>query len=453
YTLGGADLLRRAMGKKIKEEMDAQRDKFIKGAAANNNVPEDRASYIFEQVEKFAGYGFNKSHAAAYALIAYWTAWLKANHPVEFMAASMTLDAGNTDKLAVFKQELDRMEIDLLPPDINLSGAMFRVEGDAIRYALAALKGVGEQAMVRIVLERNRGGPFKNIQDFSERLESGVMNKRQFEQLACAGAFDSLDANRAVVYAGAEIVLRHAQAKEEERKSGQTSFFGGDTGITVKLELPGVTQWDPLERLQKEFEAVGFFLSAHPLDTKAAQFDRMGIVSSGQVQEKLEYKGAVVLDMAGVLLKKQIKVSPKSGNKYAFLQMSDASGVYEVTLFSEILSAVRDMLNAGEAFLIKVVAEQREDQLRLTAQSLRPLDEALAAKINAVQIRLDNAKPLAQMKTLLETEGRGSAQVVILVSINENTTAALTLPGRWNFSAASRNALLRAEGVNSISEM
>jgi DNA polymerase-3 subunit alpha len=444
YTLGGADLLRRAMGKKIPAEMAAQRKSFIEGAVQHSNISAERASEIFDQIDKFAGYGFNKSHAAAYALIAYWTAWLKANHPVEFMAASMALDQGNTDKLAVFKQELDRMGIKLLPPDINLSGASFRVEGDAIRYALAALKGVGEQAMVRLTAERDKNGAYKDLQDLANRLEPGVMNKRQFEQLACAGAFDSLNPDRAKVAGGAETILRHAQAQEEERQSGQVSLFGEQTGVAVKLELPDAPMWDPLEKLQKEFEAVGFFLSAHPLDAKAAQFERMGITSMADVPGHLALRGAAVLDMAGVLLKKQIKVSPKNGNKYAFLQLSDATGVYEVMLFSETLAAARDFLNEGEALLLKVTAEAREEQVRYTVQSIRPLDAALAAKVREVHITLDNDKPLSQLKTLLDTEGRGPAKIMLYVPTKPGVAAELTLPGRWNFSANARNTLLRA---------
>ena len=453
YTLGGADLLRRAMGKKIQSEMDAQRERFIKGAASNSNVPEDQASYIFGQIEKFAGYGFNKSHAAAYALIAYWTAWLRAHYPVEFMAASMTLDHGNTDKLAVFKQALDQMKIALLPPDINLSGVMFRVEGDAVRYALAALKGVGEQAMVRLIAERDKSGPFKSIQNLADRLEPGVMNKRQFENLACAGTFDSLEPHRSRVHAATEIILRHAQAQEEERQSGQVNLFGGNSGAAVKLELPDVQAWDPLERLQREFEAVGFFLSAHPLDTKAAQLERMNIISSSRAVDHLAHRSAAVFDMAGVLLKKQIKVSPKNGNKYAFLQMSDASGVYEVTLFSETLAMAKDILNAGETLLLKVTAEQREEQIRFTAQSVKLLDTALAARISEVHINVESEKSLSQLKTLLDTEGKGPAKIVLFVKTRPGLTAQLTLPGRWNFSAAARNALIRAGGVSGVREL
>jgi DNA polymerase-3 subunit alpha len=448
YTLGGADLLRRAMGKKIKAEMDAQRDRFVKGAMEHNQVSESRASYIFDQIEKFAGYGFNKSHAAAYALIAYWTAWLKANYPKEFMAASMTLDSGNTDKLAVFKQGLDQMGLKLLPPDINKSGAEFRVEGDAIRYALAALKGVGAEAMKSLVAERDRNGPFKSLQDMVERLEGGTMNKKQFEQLASAGAFDALEPNRAKSAANAETCLRHAQARDEERKAGQSNLFGGESsGQGSALALADAAPWDPLERLRHEFDAIGFYVSAHPLDTKAGQLERMGIVQVMDIPEQLAYRSSAMIDMAGVLIRKQIKVSPKNGNKYAFLQLSDASGVYEVTLFSETLAAARDTLVEGEAFLLKILAEQREEQIRYTAQSIQPLDAALSRKISEVHIHLANEKPVPQLKTLLDNEGRGSAKIVVFIQTAPDKRAEITLPGRWNFPASVRNALMKGGAV------
>ncbi|CAG0904864.1 unnamed protein product, partial [Cyprideis torosa] len=255
YTLGGADLLRRAMGKKIKAEMDLERQKFIDGSAEHNHVPAEQASVIFEQINKFAGYGFNKSHAAAYALIAYQTAWLKANYPVEFMAASMTLDAGNTDKLSVFKQELDRMGVELLPPDINKSDVMFTVEDGKIRYALAALKGVGEGAMEKLLEERRANGSYKDMADFIGRLDTKVMNKRQFDGLVCAGAFDCFNPNRAELYGNIEMLLRHAHSLTEERESGQSSLFGGEA---VGSEMPNYAPtepWDQLEKLANEFGA------------------------------------------------------------------------------------------------------------------------------------------------------------------------------------------------------
>lgn len=456
YTLGGADLLRRAMGKKIKEEMDAQREMFVKGAAEHNNVPQEQAEYIFEQINKFAGYGFNKSHAAAYALIAYWTAWLKANYPVEFMAASMTLDIHNTDKLAVFKQELDRMGIQLLPPDVNLSGVDFTVEGDAIRYALAALKGVGEGAMQALVAARQAGGPFADLYDFASRMDSGGMNKRQFEQMAAAGAFDGLNDNRAQVYAAAETLLRHAQALAAEKKSGQASLFGGGGGgggdALAAPPLPQAMRWDALEALRQEFDAVGFYLSAHPLDSRSAQLEGMKILSLGTVTERMAHRNSDMFDMAGVLLKKQVRVSPKTGNKYAFLQMSDATGVYEGMMFSETLALAKDKLAEGEAFLMKVMVEQKEDQLRFTIHDIDLLDEKLAGRIRRVEIEIGSEKPVQNLREILKVEGAGQARIIITVPVRPGLTAELELPGKWNFSAAARSALQRIEGVGSIHE-
>ncbi len=458
YTLGGADLLRRAMGKKIKAEMDAQREMFVKGAKEHNDVPEGQANHIFDQIAKFAGYGFNKAHSAGYGLIAYWTAWLKANYPEEFMAASMTLDFGNTDKLSIFKQDLDRLEIELLPPDINASFPDFAVEGDGIRYALAALKGVGEAAMEHIIEERTANGPYKSLEDFTMRLDPKAMNKRQFEQLACAGAFECLNPSRAKVHAGTEMILRHAHALSDERESGQVSLFGEGGENTLGMpELPSVQEWDPLEKLGREFGAIGFYLSAHPLDTRTEQLKRMGITGYTKVVEKLGNISALRVQMAGVLLKKQEKVSQKSGNKYAFLQLSDPSGLFEVTLFSELLFQCREHLETGQALLLTVDAEQREDQLRFTAQAVAPLDASLEGKIKEVHIHLSHpsssAGPMAKLKEFLDIEGPGSTRIQLFVDIEGERTAEINLPGRWSLSSKARNVLRGVEGVEGISEV
>ena len=252
YTLGGADLLRRAMGKKIKEEMDAQRASFIAGAE-KNGVAKDKAASIFDQVDKFAGYGFNKSHAAAYALVCYQTAYLKANHPVEFFAATMTLDMGNVEKLNGYRRDLDRIGVELLPPDVNRSSAEFAVEQGvdgkkAIRYALAAVKGVGREAMNRLTEERQENGPYKDLFDFAERLDQRVINKRLVESLVRAGAFDSLNKNRAQTFGAVEALTRHSQATHESRGSDQNSLFGDDTAQR-RPQLPKVPDWAPMERL------------------------------------------------------------------------------------------------------------------------------------------------------------------------------------------------------------
>lgn len=453
YTLGGADLLRRAMGKKIKEEMDAQRKMFVDGAAEHHQVPEKQSSEIFDQIAAFAGYGFNKSHAAAYALIAYWTAWLKANHPVEFMAASMTLDLGNTDKLSLFKQDMDRMGLDLLSPDVNASEPDFKVEGQAVRYALAALKGVGEEAMNRMIAERKANGLYMSLQDFAKRLDPKTMNRRQFERMICAGVFDSLHENRAQLKEGADLILRYAQSLQAERESGQVSLFGGGESDDLGLpDLPQIKNWTPLDKLAHEFEAVGFYLSAHPLDTRAQQFERMNIHSLRYVEQDILTKGAAVYQMAGVLLKKQEKMSQK-GSKYAFLQLSDPSGIFEVTIFSETLNAAREYLEPGTPLLVHVEVEIREDQMRMTSSKVQPLELALDGKINEIHIHLNTAEGARKVKEFLDIEGKGRSKIKMFAHLSDNQVAQIDIPGVWSLSSQARNIIRAEEGVIEISEL
>ena len=451
YTLGNADLLRRAMGKKIQSEMDAQRQLFVKGAADNSQVPPKQANAIFDQIAKFAGYGFNKAHSAAYALIAYWTAWLKTHYPLEFMAASMTLDMGNTDKLAIFKQDLDRMGIKLMPPDVNKSQPDFAVEGEGIRYALGALKGVGAQAMAGIVNEREKNGVCKSLEDFVARLEPKLMNKRSMEHLAAAGAFESLNPNRAQMAGAAEIILRHTQSLKLEKDSGQVNLFDGEEQGLGMPELPAIKDWDPFERLAKEFAAVGFYLSAHPLDSRRKQLESLGITTISDVEAILNEKSAARLQMAAVLLKKQEKISAK-GNKYAFLQLSDPTGIFEATLFSDVLNQSREYLEAGQTLLLSVDAEQREDQVRYTVQKIAPLDKALEGKIREIQIYMNSANPAPKIKQFLDIEGKGAMQVTLFINLPDKRQAKLQLPGRWSLSAQARNKIRVEEGVVEILE-
>ena len=456
YTLGGADMLRRAMGKKIKEEMDAQRALFVEGAGKYSDVKPERAIEIFEIIEKFAGYGFNKSHAAAYALVAYQTAWLKANYPVEFMAASMTLDMGNTDKLAVFKQALQEMKIPLLLPDINKSVVEFKVENNAIRYALAAVKGVGVQAMELVLAERAKNGEFKNLEDFLKRMDSRTLNKRQFENLVAAGAFDSIHPIRAQLFEGAESLVHYAAALAEERKSAQNSLFAMEETASTDLvshHLPQVTEWSPLEKLSNEFSAIGFYLSAHPLDSKQAQLERMRIIRYSEVQGKLSDRPMLRVQLAGVLLRKSEKISQKSGNKFAFLTLSDTSGVYEVLLFSEVLSRSRDFLEVGKSILLSADVEMKEDALRLTVQDVKPLDEMLIDKVHEVALTLDHSNQMDALKKALTTAGEGKSSVTITIhSPAVDKQVKLRLPGFYNFSPELRDELYRLNGLKKLQE-
>jgi DNA polymerase-3 subunit alpha len=454
YSLGGADLLRRAMGKKIQAEMDSERAKFVDGSLEHNQVPAEQSSAIFDQIAKFAGYGFNKSHAAAYALIAYQTAWLKANYPVEFMAASMTLDYGNTDKLSVFKQELDRMGVDLLLPDINKSGVMFQVEDGAVRYALAALKGVGEGAMEKIIAEREANGEYKDMADFIGRLDAKVMNKRQFDGLICSGAFDCFNPNRAELHGNIEMMMRHASNLAEERESGQSSLFGGPevgTGSDMPDYAP-TEAWDSLEKLSYEFKAVGFYLSAHPLDARMEQLEKMGVTPLNQVARKISRSPSGRVHMAGILIRKQERVSAKSGNKFAFLQLSDSTGVYEIMIFSETLARAREFLVPGTGLLIYADAEMKDEELRFLGQMIQPLDEAMADKVREIRIHIDAPAPVQRMHEMLKNAGRGNVKIHLYAHLNDGHIAEMEIKGKYDIPADMMRTLEKTAGYIKHSE-
>ncbi|MBX6367519.1 MAG: DNA polymerase III subunit alpha [Rhodospirillales bacterium] len=456
YTLGGADLLRRAMGKKIKEEMDAQRALFVKGAT-ERGVDGKLADHIFDQVAKFAGYGFNKSHAAAYALVAYQTAWLKANYPVEFLAASMTLDLGNTDKLNVFRQELNRLGISLLTPDINRSGVAFTVEktkdGAAIRYALAAVKGVGAQAMAAVVAERERGGPYKSLFDFARRVDVKSFNRRQFESLVKAGAFDCLNPNRRQTFEACEMLLRHASAAAEERASQQVSLFGAADSASVRNPpLPVVDDWPPIERLQHEFEAIGFYLSAHPLDSYGKSLDRIGVVRVADLPARLASGGSTRHKLAGIVIGRKERTSAK-GSRFAFVQMSDASGLFEVMVFSEVLAEARPLLDSGQPLLVTVDVRSEEDNLRLGAQKIEPLDAAVAHAAAGLRIFVGKESALSGLKGILAREGAGRGRVSIVIPVDPTKEVELALPGGFRIGPGIRAAVKALPGVLDVHDI
>jgi len=458
YSLGGADLLRRAMGKKIKSEMEAQRKGFIDGAVARG-VPEAKAAQIFDQVDKFAGYGFNKSHAAAYALVAYQTAWLKANYPVEFFAASMTLDLGNTDKLNVFKQELDRLKIKLLPPDINRSGARFTVEAlpdgsRAIRYALAAVKNVGMGAMESLIAARDAKGPFRDVFDFTSRLDAQILNKRQLENLVYAGAFDRLNPNRRQTFDSIELILRHAQSAANDRDSQQVSLFGDlEPAGGRRFALPVVEDWPALEKLAHEFEAIGFYLSAHPLDAYGPSLKRIDVVRYGDVPAWLASRPASTrARLAGVVVSRQERTSAR-GNRFAFVQLSDQSGVYEATIFSDLLAISREHLEVGRTILLTVDVRSEEDSLRLTAQQIRPLDEAVAHAAAGLRIFVKDPAPLSSVRQLVQRQGRGRGKVTLVLELDRSREVEMSLPGDWAIAPGTRAAIRAIPGVVEVQDV
>ncbi|MFO1080707.1 MAG: DNA polymerase III subunit alpha [Reyranellaceae bacterium] len=454
YSLGGADLLRRAMGKKIQAEMDAQRAAFVEGAK-KNGVAEAKASSIFDQVDKFAGYGFNKSHAAAYALVCYQTAYLKANHPVEFIAASMTLDMGNADKIGNFRRELERLQIPLLPPDVNRSMAEFAVEitaegKKAVRFALAAVKGVGREAMLRLAEERDARGPFKDLFDVAERLDQRVINKRLLESLIKAGAFDSLNKNRAQTLAAVESLSRHSQAIHEARASNQNSLFGDDTAQR-RPTLPKVPDWSPMEKLQNEFSAIGFYLSSHPLAAYERSLQRLGVCRAADLAAVLSRGTAGRIKLAGTVIDRLERTSAK-GNRFAFVQCSDQSGAFELTVFSEVLSSKRNLLEAGQAILVSVDGRLDGEQVKLTVQSVEKLEDAVANAAAGLRIVLTDPGALEALRKSLEGK-RGRGRVTLIVPMAEEAEAEVTLPGSYSIAGGLRDTIGMLPGIAQVEEI
>ncbi len=456
YTLGGADLLRRAMGKKIKEEMEAQRRNFIDGAVARG-VDGSQAEGIFEKVNKFAGYGFNKCHSAPYALIAYQTAWFKANYPVEFFAASMTFDINNTDKLGLFRQELGRLKIRLLAPDINKSEALFGVEADAegqlaVRYALAAVRNVGQGAAEGIVASRQPGGPFKSLADFARRCDPKALNKRALENLIAAGAFDGINPNRHQTFQAAEMLLRQAGAAANDRASQQVSLFGGALAEPDRLSLPATPDWPPMEKLRHEFEAIGFYLSAHPLDSFGSTLKRLDVVSYADLPGWIAGRPTMRAKLAGIVTGRQERTSAK-GSRFAFVQLSDASGMYEVVVFSETLAAHRELLEPGTPVLLTVDVRLEPDNVRLTAQAIQGLEAAAAQTSAGLKVYLSDSGPIPSLKQIMERCGRGKGRLRLVLELERGRECEVAVPGGWAISPATRGAIKAIPGIVDVQDV
>ncbi|WP_174296368.1 DNA polymerase III subunit alpha [Sphingomonas bacterium] len=401
FSLGGADLLRRAMGKKVKAEMDAQRAGFVEGCRTVNGIGTADANALFDLIDKFAGYGFNKSHAAAYALLAYQTAWLKAHHPHEFYAASMCFDMDQTDKLGLFVEDARRLGVAVLGPCINASEPGFDVEaideGLAIRFALAALKSVGEGAMERLVAERAGRGAFASLDDLAARVDPRLLNKRQLETLAAGGAFDGIDANRAGVHAAAETILAVATRTQESRISGQGGLFGSESQAGDAIRLSGSVRWDLQQRMEAEKEAFGFYFSAHPVDRHrhlAAMHGARAYAALGELAIPSDGSRAGAT-MAALVEDARWRTSAR-GKRYLMATMSDASGQYVATCFDDaVAKELETAAAAGGCGLVTVELDRRpgEETPRVTVRRIQPF-EALASTARFV-IDVDVADPAA----------------------------------------------------------
>ncbi|MEY4984428.1 MAG: polymerase subunit alpha [Pseudomonadota bacterium] len=452
YSLGGADLLRRAMGKKIPEEMAKERPKFIKGAKETHGIDEKKAGEVFDLLEKFANYGFNKSHAAAYAVVSYQTAYLKANYPVEFMAAVMNCDIHLTDKLAVYKREVDKLGIRTIAPCVNRSLATFTVVDGQVVYALGALKNVGLDAM-RLIVEARGDRPFTTLFDLARRVDLKRVGKRPLEMLARAGAFDVLDANRARVFEGLDALVAYSAAIHEAKASNQVSLFGEAGADIPEPRLPFRDDWLPVERLAQEHQAVGFYLSGHPLDDYMPPLKRKGVVTLAELAVKAQ-GGLVQAKLAGSVSSRQEKKSAK-GNRFAFVQLSDPTGLYEVTVFSDTLEAARDHLEPGRNVVLNVEATLEGDTLKLLCRGAAPID-ALAAEAgaNALRIHLNRAEAVASVAALFaKLDGRHTAQITITVPDDQGREIDLVLPRPYPVTPQIKGAVKAITGVVMVEEV
>ncbi len=447
YSLGEADMLRRAMGKKIKKEMDAQRARFVDGAV-QRGLTKAKADEIFDLLAKFADYGFNKSHAAAYALIAYWTGWFKANHTAEFLAASMTLDKGNTDKLAEFRGEAQRLGIPVAPPSANASEVDFDVrygaDGKAtIVYALSAVKGVGDAQAAALVAAR-AGRPFASLADMAGRLDPKLVNKKALESLAAAGTFDAIEPDRAAAFASIEPMLAIANRGASEKASGQNALFGDAEAAPLRVRA---TPWPEAEKLKREFDAVGFFLSGHPLEaydsalkrlraTRWADFVRS--VRAGATTARL---GASVLDRA--------ERRTKTGSKMGIVQLSDPSGQYEAIVFQEGLSQFRDLLEKGSDVLVTLQANVEGEDVRARIVAVESLNAAAAKVHKGLRIFLRDEAPLASIESQLRSAGDGEVSLVVMLGPQDGEVE-IRLPGRYVVNPAVAGALKAAAGVVAV---
>jgi DNA polymerase-3 subunit alpha len=462
YSLGEADLLRRAMGKKIHDEMVAQKARFTEGAG-RNGIDAATADAIFELILKFANYGFNKSHAAAYALVSYHTAWLKTHHPPEFYAASMIYDLDNSDRLAAFVDDARRKGVEMRPPCVNRSAADFTVEDDAVRYALAGLKGVGRKAMEGLVALREAGGPFRDVADFAHRLDPKMMNRRQLESLIGGGALDCLVAggagNRAGLFALAEAILASAQSATAERESAQVALFGEATGVAdagaLALMVPKLA-WSTAEQMGREKDAFGFYFSGHPVDAFAAALAANRVLSHGEVLAlEAPAAGARRSEMMAGLLEERRWLTSKTGKRYMMLNFSDRSGQYSATCFSEDVQAFIEALPSPPPPLLlgmEVQWKEGEDVPRLGVRTVQPLADVARRTRGRLVVRLAHPVEVATLQSVLDgfaARGRGELVAEVVTGAG---LARLVLGRNFLIDADFEAAIARALGPDRVEQ-
>ncbi|MBB3941000.1 DNA polymerase-3 subunit alpha [Novosphingobium fluoreni] len=452
YSLGDADLLRRAMGKKVQAEMDAQRQRFVDGCKLHSGIEKAKANELFDLIDKFAGYGFNKSHAAAYALLAYHTAWLKAHYPHEFYAASMCFDMHQSEKLAVFVDDARRNGIQLSPPDINRSEAEFTVEetrdSHAVRYALAGIRNVGEKAMEAIVEERVANGNFVSLDDVFRRAPAGSMNRRQLESLAASGAFDELEPNRAKVLANAETLLAEADRASRERVSSQHALFGGDDHAEQALRLVDCPPWSRLDQMAKERENFGFYFAAHPVE----QWRMVATANGARTHGSLIAGGASGRAGAvmAVLVESVQKRKTRKGKDFVIADFSDQSGQFSASCFEEsLVDSFVKWAKEGTCVLLNVELDSpsADEPPRVTVRGARPLAEVTSDARMVMTIDIDRVEAIQELALLMRPGTKGTGEVIARLHLGDGQMQNVRLGRDFALDGDFAEQLAQIEGI------
>ncbi|NVE93903.1 DNA polymerase III subunit alpha [Altererythrobacter lutimaris] len=466
YSLGDADLLRRAMGKKVQAEMDAQRQRFVDGCGEVSGIDPKKANELFDLIDKFAGYGFNKSHAAAYALLAYQTAWLKAHYPEEFYAASMCFDMHQSEKLAIFVDDARRYPngeggVTILPPCINHSEAKFTVEmtddGPAVRYALAGIRNVGDKAMDAIVAEREGSGQFTDLKDLFERMPKGAMNSRQLEGLAAAGALDCLEPDRAKVFGNTDILLAVADAAERERSSGQGGLFGGEDAQVDTLRLAEVEPWSRPEMMAKERENFGFYFSAHPVQQHWQVASANGARTYQSLMEGGAPTGGRSTAVMAAMVEGMSKGRTKRGAEFARVDFSDHTGQFRSACFEETLVPQFEKWAADATSLLLQVeldSPSPDEPPRITVRGARPLEEVQGSTTMRLTLEVHTMEAMTdlglELNAALVGDAQGEDEVIARLILDDEESVLVRLGSMFRLDGDLAERLAGVEGLAKV---
>ena len=454
FSLGSADILRRAMGKKDQDEMFQQKNAFLEGAK-HKGLDENKANEIFDQISAFAGYGFNKSHAAAYALIAYQTAWIKCNFPKEFFASMMSIEFNNSEKLSTFYHDLKRLNISLKPPCINNSKNYFSIENvdnkdPFIRYSLSSLKNVGNEAIVKIVQTRNEKGIFNNIDDFLNKVPYNCIGKKALESLIKSGAFDCLENNRNKLFSSIDLMLNYSQAIQKDMISNQENLFNNIDNSELMIDIPEVLEWTFLEKLNNEFTSLGIYLSSHPLDNFSIVMKNLKIINSSHLLENFKTNfEKKIIQLCGLIFKVQKRQSPRG--KWATIQLNDLGGNCEIVLYSDILEKYEFLLNESKPILIDAEVKREDNQgIRIIAKRLRKFDEYITNTKFNITITIVDLSVVEKIKSTLKFLKKGASSVFFNLHVDKKIIEIKAIEN-IKFSEDFLNQISNIKGISKIS--